>query len=55
VTLFPAIFALRNSRVHVSTSDNSNIFTNIDALVDEAFGPATTLNIPNVYPNDKYI
>jgi len=52
VTPFPAIFALR---VHVSISNSSNIFTNIEALVDEAFGPATALNIPNVYPNDRYI
>jgi len=55
VTPFLAIFTLQNNRVHVSFSDSNNIPFYIEVSIDKAFGLAPTLNIPNVYPNDRYI
>jgi len=55
VTPFPAIFALRYSKVHVSTSNSHDILFNIEASVDKALSPTTTLDIPNIYPNDRHV
>ena len=52
---FPTIFTLQNTRVHVGFFDSSNIPFHIEASIDKAFGLAFALNIPNVYPNDRYI
>jgi len=52
---FSAIFALWYSRVHVSTSNDHDILFNIEASVDKALSPATTLNILNIYPNDRHV
>jgi len=51
VSLFPAIFTLQNSRVHVS-SYCCNIPSNIEATVDEALSSAATLDILNIDSND---
>ena len=52
---FLAIFTLWYSRVHVSTSNDHDILFNIEASVDKALSPATTLDIPNIYPNDRHV
>jgi len=52
MSLFPAIFTLWNSRVHVSSSNCYNISSNIEAMVDEALSSAATLNVPNINPNN---
>ena len=52
---FPTIFTLWNIGVHVSFSDSGNIPSYIKALIDKAFGLAPALNVPNIYPNDRYI
>jgi len=49
---FPAIFTLQYFRVHVSSSNSCDIPSNIEVMVDEAFSSATTLDIPNINPND---
>ena len=55
--MFPllAIFALRNSQIHIHTSNCSNVATNIKAPVDKTSGFSTTLNISNVNPNNGHI
>jgi len=55
VFLFPTIFTLWNTRVHISFSDSGNISSYIEVLIDKAFGLAPSLNIPNVYPNNRHI
>ena len=52
---FPIVFTLRNTWVHVSTTNCSNIASNIEASIDEIFGFGTTLYIPNVKPYDDHI
>ena len=53
--LFPIFFILKNAWVHVSTTNCSNIASNVETLIDETFGFGTTLNIPNFKPYDGYI
>ena len=55
MSLFPTIFTLENTRVHVSSSNGSNILSHIKALINKAFGLTPTLNIPDVNPNDQHI
>ena len=55
VTLFPAIFTLRYSGIHVSTSNGHNILSNVEILVDKALSPTTALDIPNINLNDRYV
>ena len=52
---FPAILVLRDSWVHVRTSDCGDIVAYIEAPVDEKFSIFTALNIPDVNPNDGHI
>ena len=55
MTLFPAILALRYSRVHIGTSNHSNVASYIEASVDEFFGITTTLDIPYIKLDDGYV
>ena len=55
MTLFLAIFVLEDTQIHVSISDSDNIATNIKTFIDEAFCFTSTLNIPNINPNDRHI
>jgi len=48
VALFPTVLALRNSQFHVSSADNSNITSYIEASVDDFFAIGPVLSIPNV-------
>ena len=52
---FPAIFTLQYSRVHISTSNSCDVFTNIETAVDKSLCPTTTLNVPNIYLNDRHV
>jgi len=52
---FPAIFALGDSRIHVRSSNHSDMVAHIEAPVNEKFGVLPTLHIPNIYPNDGHI
>jgi len=49
------IFALRNTRVHVGSSDSSDIIIYIETSVNETFSFCTILRIPNINPNNSYI
>ena len=49
------VLALQDSRIHIHTSNGSNITTNIKASIDECFGQRTTLRIPDVNPNNSHV
>ena len=52
---FLAIFALENSRIHVCSSDGSDIVANIEASVYKHFSIMSTLNVPYVYPDNCHV
>jgi len=51
----PTIFALRNIRVHVGFSNGGNKLLYIKTLVNKTFGLTSTLNIPNINPDNQYV
>ena len=51
----PAILALRNARVYVSTSDSSNITPYIKTPVNETFSLTTALNVLYIDPHNSHI
>jgi len=55
VSLFPAVFALRDPRVHVRSPDSCYVFTDIEASIDEHLGIAPALNVPYVDPHDGHV
>jgi len=55
VTPFPAILALRYSRVHIGISNCSNIAFYVEVSVDKSFGITTALDIPYIEPDDGYV
>ena len=55
VSPLPAILALGNSRIHVRTSNCGDVIAHIEAPVNEKFCVFSTLNIPDVEPNDGHI
>jgi len=50
VTPLPAIFALRDSWVHICSSDSSDVVPHVEAFIDEKFCIVAALYIPNVDP-----
>ena len=52
---FPAVLALRDPRVHVHSLDCNNVLSYIEALINEHFGVAPTLNIPYVDPHNGHV
>jgi len=55
MSLFPTVFTLRNIWVYVSTTNCSDMASNVEALIDKTFSFGTTLNVPNVKPYDGHI
>ena len=53
--LFPTVFTLRNTRVHISHSYHHNIPSDIETLIYKAFTLDSALGIPNVNPHNYYI
>ena len=53
--LFPAVFVLGHAKVYIHPSDSGNIVFYIETSVNKALCLASTLDIPNVQPNDGYI
>jgi len=48
----PAVLALRNSQIHISSSNSCNEPPYIKASVNKTLSLTAALNIPNVNPND---
>lgn len=55
VSPLPAVFALRDTRIYICTSDSSNVAFYIEVPINQLLHFLTTLNIPNVYPDDGHI
>ena len=53
VTSSPTFFILKDTKIYISISNGSNIMSNIEATVDNSLGFGTTLQIPDVNPNDS--
>jgi len=52
---FPAVLALRDPRVYVYSPDGNDVLSYIEALINEHFGIAPTLNIPYVDPHNEHV
>jgi len=55
VAPFPTILTLENSRVHVYSSNDSNIVAYVETPVVEYFDIAATLYISYINLNDCYV
>ena len=55
--MFPllVVLVLWDSRIHICTSNSSNITTNIEASIDKHFGQRTTLHISNINSNNSHV
>jgi len=53
--LFPAVFTLRHTRVHICPSNSGNVVSYIETFVNKALCLALTLDIPNIQPNNSYV
>jgi len=52
---FPAVFTLGDSRIHVRSSDYSDIVAHVEASVNEELSILPALHVPNVNPNYGHI
>jgi len=52
---FPTVLTLQHARVHVSTTDCSDIASNIEVFVDDLLGVRPILSIPDVDPDDSHV
>jgi len=55
VALFPAIFALGDAWVHISTMNSCDESSYVELLVNEGFSFGATLSILDVDPYDGYV
>jgi len=55
MTPFPTILALRNSQIYISSLNCSNKASYIKASAYDLFCVGTTLRVPNVDPDDRYV
>ena len=53
--LFPTIFALRYSWIHIGFMNCSNVTSNIEAMIDKFSCFFTVLNVPNIKPYDGHV
>jgi len=52
---FPPILTLEHARVHVHPSDGSDIIPYIEAPINKTLCLTSTLDIPDVQPDNHYI
>ena len=55
--VFPllAVFVSRDIEIYICTSDSYDVASNVEVSIDQLFCFLTTLNIPNIHPNNGYI
>jgi len=53
--LSPTIFALKDARVHVGSSNGSDKLPYNKTPVNKIFGLTSTLNIPNINPDNQHV
>jgi len=55
VVPLPAILALRDTGVHVSSTNSSYVFAYVEASVDQILSFGAILGVPYVDPNDSHV
>ena len=55
IFLLLAVFVLEDTRVHFYTFNGSDIASYVEAPVDQSFHLTTTLDIPDVHPNNGHV
>ena len=55
MTLFPTVFTLWHSRVHVYTMNCGDEATNVEPPVDKTLSFGFTLCVPDINPDDRHI
>jgi len=55
MSLSPAILTLKDARAYVGSSNSCNKPFYIETPVNKTFGLTSTLNIPDVNPNNQHI
>jgi len=55
VTPLLTIFALWYAKVYVGSPNGCNITSNVETSVNKHLGITTTLDIPNIYPNNQHV
>ena len=53
--LFPVILTLRYTRIHIGTSNHSDVAFYIEASVDKPFYIVATLDVPDVNLYDSHV
>ena len=51
----PIVLALWDTWVHISTFDGSNETSDVEVTIDDVLYQRTTLGIPDVYPDHRYV
>ena len=55
MALLPAVVTLRDSGVHVGSSNRGNIPAKVERMIYQQFCFGTVLRIPNVKPDDGHV
>ena len=55
VSPLSAILALENSQIHIHISNSGDVIAHIEVPVNEKFSIFSTLNIPDVNPNNGHV
>ena len=55
VAPLPAIFALWNAGVHISSSHRGNEVSYIEALINDSLSQRSVLRVPNINPHNSHI
>jgi len=55
MTLFLAIFALWDSRIHIYSSNGCNVVFNVKTSVNKFFGFSSILGVPSIHSYNYYV
>ena len=55
MTLFLTVVALGYTRIYVSRSYNSNMFSKIKEIINKQFCFGTALSVPDIKPDNSYV
>jgi len=55
MALLPAVLALEDTRVHVSSTDYGYVLTYVEASVDKILTFGAILGVPYVDPNNSHV
>jgi len=55
VTPFPALFALRNTWIHVGAPYGSDDIPHVELSVNDFFSVITILSVPNINPDNCHV